>query len=55
MKEKKILTRVNKEIKCRVDLKESHTETVPPGDSSHIQSPNTYTIADAKKCLFKGL
>jgi hypothetical protein len=27
---------------------------IPPGDPSHIQSPNPDTIADAKKCLLTG-
>ena len=30
------------------DLRKGHTETVPPGDPSHIQSPNAATIG---KCL----
>ena len=32
-----------------------HSETAPPGDPSHIQSPNPDTIVDAKKCLLTGL
>jgi len=32
-------------------LRESHPETVPPGDPSHTQTPNPDTIADAKKSL----
>jgi hypothetical protein len=40
----KILTGGNMKTKCGV-------ETAPPGDSSHIQLPNSDAIADAKKCL----
>jgi hypothetical protein len=29
-------------------------ETVPSGNSSHIQLPNPDTIVDAKKCILKG-
>jgi hypothetical protein len=29
----------------------SGAETAPPGDPSHIQSPNPDTIVDAKKCM----
>jgi hypothetical protein len=39
------------------DLREegpSHPETAPPGDPSHIQSPNPDTIVDANKCLLTG-
>jgi hypothetical protein len=43
----KILKGENIETKCRA-------ETVPPGDLSHIQTPNLDTIADAKKCLLTG-
>lgn len=32
-------------------LKERPSKTVPPGDLSHIQSPNPDTIVDAKKCM----
>jgi hypothetical protein len=32
----------------------SETETAPPGDPSHMQTPNADTIADAKKCLLTG-
>jgi hypothetical protein len=31
-----------------------HPEPAPPGDPSHIQTPNPDTIADAKKCLLTG-
>ena len=34
--------------------RESHPETAPPGDPSHIQQPNTDTIANAKKGLLTG-
>jgi hypothetical protein len=34
--------------------RKGHPETVPPGDSSHIQLPNPDTIVDAKKCMLKG-
>jgi hypothetical protein len=33
------------------NLKESHPETVPPGDPYHIQSPNPDTIVDSNECL----
>ncbi|KRY94190.1 hypothetical protein T11_4960 [Trichinella zimbabwensis] len=29
-------------------------KTAPPGDPSHIQTPNQDTIVDAKKCLLTG-
>jgi hypothetical protein len=32
-------------------LKKDLPETVPPSDPSHIQLPNSDTIADAKKSL----
>jgi hypothetical protein len=35
-------------------LKEKPSETVPPGDPSHTQSPITDSIVDAKKCLLTG-
>jgi hypothetical protein len=31
-----------------------HPETAPPGDPSHIQSPNSDTIVDARKCMLTG-
>jgi hypothetical protein len=43
-----------KETKCgagRID----HTENVPPGDPSHIQSPNYDTAMDTNKCLLTGV
>jgi hypothetical protein len=36
------------------DSRKGHAETVPPGDLSQIQSPNSDTIVDAKKCFLKG-
>ena len=30
-------------------------ETTPPGDPSHMQTPNPDTIADVKKCLLTGM
>jgi hypothetical protein len=47
----KVLMGANKETKCG---KETKKEIVPPGDPSHIQTPNAETIVDAKKCLLKG-
>jgi hypothetical protein len=38
------------EQRCRKD----HPETASPRDSSHIQTPNPDTTADAKKCLLTG-
>jgi hypothetical protein len=38
---------------CQI-LEKGYPETVPPGDLSQIQSPNSNTIEDAKKCLLKG-
>jgi hypothetical protein len=34
-------------------LKES-PETAPPGDPSHMKTPNPDTIVEAKKCLLIG-
>ena len=34
--------------------RKGHPETAPPGDPSHMQTPNPDTIADAKKCLLTG-
>ena len=44
------------DVKCRAETegKAIHPETVPPGDSFHIQLPNLDTIVDAKKCKLKG-
>jgi hypothetical protein len=36
--------------KMKQRLKERHPETTPPWDPSHQQTPNPYTIGDAKKC-----
>ena len=36
------------------DWRKGHPETVPPGDSSHIQLPKPDNIVDAKKCMLKG-
>jgi hypothetical protein len=35
-------------------LKERHSETVIPRDTSHLQTPNPDTIVYAKKCLLTG-
>jgi hypothetical protein len=51
----KILTGGNTETKCGAETKrKGHPETAPPGDPSHIQTPNPDTIVDAKKCLLTG-
>jgi hypothetical protein len=34
--------------------RKGHPETAPPGDPSHIQSPNPDAIVDAGKCLLTG-
>ena len=31
-----------------------HPETAPPGDPSHMQTPNPDSIVDANKCLLTG-
>jgi hypothetical protein len=36
------------------DWRNDHPETGPPGDPSHMQSPNPDTIVDANKCLLTG-
>jgi hypothetical protein len=41
-------------VLSRDEGKKGHPETVPPGDSSHLQLPNPDTIVDAKKCMLKG-
>ena len=33
------------------DWRKDHPDTAPPGDPSHIQSPNPGTIVDANKYL----
>ena len=43
-----------RKYRCKVwskDWKKGHPETAPPGDPSCIQSLNTDTIVDAKKCM----
>ena len=37
-----------------IDGKKCYPETAPPGDSSHIQSPNSEPIVDAKKGMLTG-
>ena len=39
------------ETKYRRDWREGHPETVPPGDPSHIQTPNPDTFEALKKRL----
>jgi hypothetical protein len=34
--------------------RKGHAETAPPGDPSHMQTPNLDTVADAKKYLLTG-
>jgi hypothetical protein len=42
----------NTGTKCGAETEgKGHQETVPPGDPSHTQTPNTDTAVDAKKCL----
>jgi hypothetical protein len=54
-KENKILTGAKMEIKCRAETEgKVPPETLPPGDSSHIQLPNPDTTVDAKKSMLKG-
>ena len=38
----------------RLKEKKDHPETAPPGDPSHIETPNPDNIAHAKKCLLTG-
>ena len=40
--------------KSGAETRKDHRETAPPGDTSHIQPPNSDNIADAKKCLLTG-
>jgi hypothetical protein len=47
----KIPTGGNIETKCGA---ETEGKAAPPGDPSHIQSPNPDTIVDAKKCMLTG-
>jgi hypothetical protein len=46
----------NTEIKygAESERRKDHPETAPPGDTSHIQSPNLDTMVDANKCLLTG-
>jgi hypothetical protein len=37
-----------------IDWRKGHQETVPPGDSSHIQISNPDTVVGAKRCMLKG-
>jgi hypothetical protein len=51
----KILMGGNTETKCEVESEEKAIQRLtPPGDPSHIQSPNVNTIVDTKKCMLKG-
>jgi hypothetical protein len=52
----KILTGANMGTKCGAETegRKGHPENAPLGDPSHIQSPNTDTIVDAKKCMLTG-
>ena len=36
------------------DWRKGHSETAPPGDPFHIQSPNLEAIEDDRKCLLMG-
>jgi hypothetical protein len=48
----KIIKGGNIETKCGAEVeKKGHPEIAPPGDPFLIQTPNTDTIVDAKKCL----
>ena len=42
------------ETKFRAEIEGKTIQTVPPGDPSHIQSPNPDTIVDTNKCLLTG-
>jgi hypothetical protein len=42
--------RIYKDKVWSSDWKKDHAETAPPGDPSHIQSPNSDTIVDANQC-----
>jgi hypothetical protein len=51
----KTLTGGDTETKCGAETEgKAIQETAPPGDPSHIQTPNTDTIVDAEKCLLTG-
>ena len=57
-----VLLRRGNKISMRGDTKtvwsrngrKGHPVTVPPGDPSHIQSPNPDTVVDAEKCMLTG-
>jgi hypothetical protein len=49
----KILMGANKETKCGAETEGKAIQTALPGDPSHIQSPNSDTIVDAKKYRMK--
>ena len=54
-RENKILKGGNTETKYGVETEaKAIPETAPPGDPSHIQSPNPHTIVDTNKCLLTG-
>jgi hypothetical protein len=36
------------------DWRKGHPDTAPPGDQSHIQSPNADSIVDGQKCMLIG-
>jgi hypothetical protein len=40
--------------KYHPERKKGHPETAPPGDPSHIQTPNPDTIVDVKKYVLTG-
>jgi hypothetical protein len=42
---------IEQETKCAESEGKGHPETAPPGDPSHIQSPNLDVIMNARKCL----
>ena len=48
------LCKDDKQICEAFHILESHLETAPPRDSSHLQTPNPDTIADATKHLLTG-
>jgi hypothetical protein len=49
-----VLLRRGNKILTEQIWRQSVEQTAPPGDPSHIQSPNPDTIEDDKKCLLKG-
>ena len=43
-------------VKCEAETEGKVVQRfAPPGNPSHIQTPNLDTIADAKKCLLTGV